>query len=384
MLQTLRALGPTVWLLGVISLLNDTSSELIYPLIPLYLATALAVDSRTLGLIEGVALTASSLLKLFSGVLVDRSRTAKGWVIGGYVLAALSRPLYALAASWPFAFLLRLMDRAGKGLRSSPRDALLAWSVAPQQRGLAFGFHRAMDNAGAVLGPLIAAVLLRLDVPLHDIFLWTAVPGFLTVLLALTLKEPVKDFHAEPFDWRRVKDFPPAFHRYLLAVGLFTLGYPSNMFLLLRAGEIGVPRFEIPLLWATVALSTMLGSTHLSALSDRVGRAPLIAGGWLVYAGFSLALALDHDQVWALWVLFPLFGLYFAATEGPEKALVADLVDKERLGTAFGWFHLVSGLMLLPASLLFGALWDWIGAEAAFGFSALCALAATALLASRR
>lgn len=383
MLQTLRALGPTVWLLGVISLLNDTSSELIYPLIPLYLATALAVDSRTLGLIEGVALTVSSLLKLFSGVLVDRSRTAKGWVIGGYVLAALSRPLYALAASWPFAFLLRLMDRAGKGLRSSPRDALLAWSVAPQQRGLAFGFHRAMDNAGAVLGPLIAAVLLRLDVSLHDIFLWTALPGLLTVLLAVTLKEPAKDFHAEPFNWR-IKDFPPAFRRYLLAVGLFTLGYPSNMFLLLRAGDLGVPRFEIPLLWATVALSTMLGSTHLSALSDRVGRAPLIMGGWLVYAGFSLALALDHDQVWALWVLFPLFGLYFAATEGPEKALVADLVDKNRLGTAFGWFHLVSGLMLLPASLLFGALWDWIGAEAAFGFSALCALAATALLASRR
>ncbi len=184
------ALPATVWLLGLVSLLNDSASELIYPLVPLYLASVLMAGPKALGIIEGIAEATSSLLKLFAGVLADKTASTKPWVVGGYSLAALGRPLLAFAASWPVVLALRFADRVGKGLRSSPRDALLASSVDPAQRGLAFGLHRAMDNAGAVIGPLLATGLLALDVPLRDIFLWTAVPGAIAIVLALCIREP--------------------------------------------------------------------------------------------------------------------------------------------------------------------------------------------------
>lgn len=381
MLKALFALPSTVWLLGLVSFFNDSASELVYPLVPLFLASVLMAGPKALGIIEGIAEATGSLLKLFAGVMADKTRSTKYWVVGGYSLAALGRPLLALAGSWPVVLALRFSDRVGKGLRSSPRDAMLALSVAPHQRGLAFGFHRALDNAGAVVGPLLAAWLLYRGMPIRDILLWTLVPGVMTVALALCIREPHREMplHKPGFSWT-LQGFPPVFKRYLLVLALFTLGNSSNMFLLLRAREMGLAESQVPLLWALASGMAMLFSTPLSALSDRFGRTRLIVGGWAVYGVFYLLLGLNGHNLWLLWPLFAFYGLFMAATEGAEKALVADLAPKELLGTAYGWFNLTAGLMLLPASLLFGWLWQSVAVEAAFAFSAGCALAAALLL----
>jgi MFS family permease len=336
---------------------------------------------RALGIIEGIAEAAGSVLKLFSGVLSDRLGTTKVWVVGGYTLAAVGRPLLALAATWPVVLALRFADRVGKGLRSSPRDAILAMSVKPEQRGLAFGFHRSMDNAGAVVGPLLAAALLAAGMPIRDILLWTLVPGVITVALALSLREPTQQPAPAraPFSWT-MKGFPPVFKRYLLVLALFTLGNSSNMFLLLRAREIGLPEAQVPLLWALVSLMAMLFSTPLSALSDRLGRTRLIVGGWAVYGVFYLLLGFIETSAGWLWPLFAFYGLFIAATEGAEKALVADLAPTDLLGTAYGWFNLTAGIMLLPASLLFGWLWQTYSTATAFSFAAACAVLGAVLL----
>jgi MFS family permease len=381
MLEALLSLPRTVWLLGLVSLFNDSTSELIYPLVPLFLASVLMAGPKALGLIEGIAEATASLLKLFSGVLMDRRGHAKGWVASGYGLAVLSRPLFYLAGSWPIVLALRFADRVGKGLRTSPRDALLAGAVSDDRRGLAFGLHRAMDNAGAVIGPLLAAWLLARGMALREIFLWSAAPGLVTVALALAIREPavMPATKRTPFSWR-VSAFPPTFKRYLLVLALFTLGNSSNMFLLLRAKEVGLAEYQVPLLWALTSAVAMLFSTPLSALSDRLGRTRLILFGWLVYGVFYLAMGLNGFHIHLLWPLFGLYGLFLAATEGAEKALVADLAPREQLGTAYGWFNLTTGIMLLPASLLFGAIYQQIGAQTAFSFSAACALSAAALL----
>lgn len=380
MLTALFRLPRTVWLLGLVSLFNDSASELLYPLVPLYLSSVLMAGPKALGIIEGIAEATSSLLKLFSGVLTDRTRGAKSWVVGGYALAAASRPLMGLAASWPAVLALRFADRVGKGLRTSPRDALLARATHEQQRGLAFGLHRSMDNAGAVIGPLLAAWLLAREVALRDIFLWAALPGLAAVGLALALRDPPAEQQRRPqFDWR-LAGFAPAYKRYLLTLALFTLGNSSNMFLLLRAREIGLPEAQVPLLWALVSAVAMLLSTPLSALSDRLGRKRLIVGGWAVYGLFYLLLGLIDGANWLLWPLFAFYGVFLAATEGAEKALVADLAPRALLGTAYGWFNLTAGLMLMPASLVFGVLWQNLGPTFAFGFSGACALGAGLLL----
>jgi len=371
----------TVWLLGLISLFNDTAGEFVYPLLPLYLSSVLMAGPKALGLVEGTAEALSSLLKLLSGILTDKIRSAKYMVLGGYGLAAVGRPLLALAASWPMVLILRCADRAGKGLRSSPRDALLALTVDESQRGLAFGFHRAMDNTGSVIGPLLAAWLLSLKMPIREMLLWTAISGAITVFLALLIKEPKRDDLEKKtaFSWT-LKGIPPAFTRYLLVLALFTLGNSSNTFLLLRAKDMGMPEYQIPMLWALVAFTAMLFSTHLSALSDRIGRIRLIVSGWAIYGLFYLLLAVNGQVIWLLWLSFAFYGLFMAATEGAERAMVADLAPRSRLGTAYGWFNLTTGIMLLPASVLFGWLWQTINPQAAFGFSAGCALLAALLL----
>jgi len=380
-LRTLFSLPRTVWLLGLVSLFNDSTSELVYPLVPLFLASVLMAGPKALGLIEGIAEATASLLKLFSGVVMDRRGHAKGWVLAGYGLAALSRPLFYVAGSWPMVLVLRFADRVGKGLRTSPRDALLANSVGDDRRGMAFGVHRAMDNAGAVIGPLLAAWLLARGMALREVFLWAIVPGIVTVALALAIKEPPAATHVtrKPFSWK-LAGFPPPFRRYLLMLALFTLGNSSNMFLLLRAKELGLPDYQVPLLWALTSAVAMIFSTPLSALSDRLGRTRLILAGWAVYGLFYLGLGLNGFHTLLLWPLFAFYGLFLAATEGAEKALVADLAPQDRLGTAYGWFNLTAGVMLLPASLIFGLIYQQAGALAAFAFSATCALMAALLL----
>lgn len=380
MIGSLRGLPGTVWVLGAISLLNDAASDLVYPLVPLFLATVLGAGAQALGLIEGVANATAALLKLASGALYDRFPRAKGWLVAGYSLPAVARPLIALAMSTPVLALLRVADRIGKGLRSAPRDALLARSVEPSRRGLAFGVHRSMDHAGAVIGPLTAAGLLAWGMGLREIFLWTLVPGIVCVTLALAVREPAGALSAPgSIDWS-LRAMPPRFRAYLLVLAVFTLSQASNMFLLLRAAQLGVAPAQIPLLWALQSGTAMVLTAPVSALSDRLPRMPLIIGGWVLYGLVFGLLGATAESPAAIALLLVLYGAVLALTEGIEKALVADMVPPERLGTAFGWFHLVGGLMLVPASAGFGWVWEHGGPRMAFALSgSLAVLAALGL-----
>jgi MFS family permease len=371
----------TVWLLGLISLLNDTASEMVYPLLPLFVVTVLGAGPRALGLIEGLAEAVASLLKLVSGAIYDRSRRAKPWVVWGYGIAGLTRPLIAFIALWPALLVLRVLDRIGKGLRSSPRDALLAASAGPQRRGLAFGFHRAMDNLGGVVGPLIATALLAAGLELRTVFFLSIVPAIGVLVMCLWIREPDEPAIAvrAPMHWRW-RELSLAYRRYLVVMALFTLGNASHLFVLLRARELGLSEAQVPLAWAAIGLTAALLLTPLSALSDRIGRKRLIIGGWTIHAAVYLALGVSGMPWLAIWAVLIGHGLFIAATEGAEKALVADLAQQGYAGSTFGWYHLTLGVMLLPGSALFGWLWERVAPMAAFGFGAGCSLVAALLL----
>jgi MFS family permease len=380
-IAAIRRLPRTVWLLGLISLVNDSASDMIYPLVPLYLTSVLMAGPKALGLIEGIAEAVSSLLKLVAGVFADRTSKIKYWVIAGYGIAGLARPLIAFASSWFGVLVCRFADRVGKGLRTAPRDALLVHSVAADQRGLAFGFHRAMDNLGAVIGPLIAAALLALGMPLRQVLFAAIVPALIVIWLSFAIPDPETPpaVKAVRFSWN-LREFPPQFRRYLIVLGLFMLGNSSNMFLLLRAKDLGLSDARVPVLWALVSLVAAVFSTPLSALSDRLDRRTLIIVGWTIYALFYLLFGLMPATTWLLWPMFAGYGLFLAATEGVEKALVADMVPRAQSGTAFGWYNLVVGLLLLPASTVFGWLWATLSPFVAFAFGSGCALLAAILL----
>ncbi len=379
-------LSANVLLLGAVSFFNDAASEMIYPLLPLFLTATLGAGPAAIGMIEGVAESTASFLKLASGYLSDRVRARKRWVAGGYLLANLTRPLIGLASSWFGVLLLRFLDRVGKGLRTSPRDALIAESTPPASWGKAFGFHRAADHAGAVMGPLLATLALTVwHDQLRTIFLLSLIPGLIAVgLLAVGVRD-VQPTAAMPARRKPLhiaaawKEMPPNLRRFTLILFLFTLGNSSDAFLLLKAQQLGVPIALIPMLWMALHLVKMASSLPAGMLSDRLGRKSMIVAGWGIYAltyyGFALA-----DAVWQAWGLFLVYGLYFGLTEGTEKALIADLAPARLRGSAFGLYHLAIGIGALPASLLFGWVWQQFGDPAAFGMGAVFALAAALLL----
>jgi MFS family permease len=368
--------------LGVVSLLTDASSEMIYPLLPAFLTGTLRAGPAFLGLVEGAAEAVASALKIVSGRISDRSARRKPLVVAGYALASAARPLVALATAPVHVLAIRIVDRIGKGVRGAPRDALIAEVTDPRARGRAFGFHRAMDHAGAVVGPLLASALLWLAVDLRTVFALAAVPAALSLaVLVLGVREPPR---ADAARHAPVTGPAPghALWRYLGVLALFTLGNSSDAFLLLRAQQAGVALAALPALWAFHHAIKASASTHGGMLSDRVGTRPAIVAGWMVYAatyaGFALA-----SQAWHAWALFGVYGLFHALTEGAERALVADLAGADARGRAFGYFHAVTGGMLLPASLLTGAVWQWKGPAAALGLgAALAGVAALLLLAA--
>ena len=382
MLQALFNLPRNVWLLGFISLVNDSASEMLYPLVPLYLTSVLGAGSRALGLMEGIAEATASLLKLFSGLLVDKTGKTKPWIVFGYGIAGFGRPLIALATNWLWVLAVRFADRVGKGLRTSPRDTLLAACTETGHRGLAFGLHRAMDNAGAVIGPLAAWGLLAYGLPLRQIFCWALVPAIICLGLSLGLREPkaaTQQVAAPGFNWK-LQGLPPAFKKYLFVAALFTMGNSSNMFLLLRASDLGVQAAYIPLLWTTVSATAMIFSIPLTALSDRLGRTAILTCGYIAYGLFYVGMSLVGHSLPALFALFAFYGLFLGATEGVEKTLVADLAPQGMRGAAFGWFNLTVGFFLLPASVIFGAIYAATTPAWAFLFSAGCSFAAALLL----
>lgn len=371
-------LGRNVIALTVVSFFTDFSSEIIYPLLPVFLTTTLGASAATLGMIEGAAESLASVLKMASGYWSDRVRRRKPLVVAGYVLASAARPLIAVAQSATQVLAIRLTDRIGKGIRSSPRDALIADSVDPQARGRAFGFHRAGDHLGAVAGPLLAFVLLRwTGVSLRQLFWIAAIPAAIAVVaVVVAVREPAHHatIAARP-DLRQ--PLGGRFWSVLGVIVVFTLGNSSDAFLILRANQLGVSVASIPVLWALLHVVKSLSSVPGGALSDRIGRRPLLVSGWLLYAAIYFAFARATEQ-WHGWALFATYGVVFGLTEGTEKALVADLVPAERRGTAYGWYNLAIGIGALPASLLFGVLWDRYGAPTAFSVGASLAIVAAA------
>jgi MFS family permease len=380
-----RRLPRTVLALSLVSLFTDASSEIIYPLLPLFLTATLGASAETLGVIEGAAETTASLLKLVSGWWSDRVARRKPLVVAGYAIASLARPLVAFAQSAGQVLAIRVSDRVGKGIRSSPRDALLADAVAPDQRGRAYGLHRAADNFGAVIGPLIAfSVLHWTSISLRHLFLLAAVPGlFALVALVVGVREEPRAAASVTAAKRGPLlsgGLPTRFWGYLAVLLLFTLGNSSDAFILLRASQLGVSAALLPIIWAMLHVVKSATNTPSGALSDRVGRVPLIVAGWLVFAGVYLAFG-RATATWQAWALFAVYGTYFGLTEGVEKALVADLVPADKRGAGFGWYNLAIGLGALPASIIFGAVWDRYGSARAFELgAALAASAAVALI----
>lgn len=377
-------LPATVIVLGLTSFFTDVGSEMVFPLLPAFVA-GLGASPAFLGLVEGLASATASFLKLASGHLADRTRHPKRLVVAGYALASMVRPLVGLAAAPWHVLAVRVTDRIGKGIRTTPRDAMIAGSVAKADSGRAFGFHAAMDHAGAVVGPLVATLLLAFGLSVRTVFLATIVPGVIAVVLVLLAREPPQVGLAPapvPSSDTDRSPLPGELRRYLGVVALFALGNSSDAFLLLRAQELGLSIASLPLLWSLFHVVKVLASYLGGSWSDRTPRRRVILLGWGVFAVMYVALGVATEP-WHAWVLFVVYGAFDGLTAGPEKALVADLAPASARGRAFGAYHFVVGVAAVPAGLLTGWLWgSWGSKIALVASAAIAAAAALALLAT--
>jgi MFS family permease len=373
----------TVLALGATSFLTDVGSEMIFPLLPVFVAS-LGASATFLGLVEGAADATASLLKLGAGYLSDRIPRKKPLVLFGYGIAALVRPLMAFAIAPWHVLAVRLTDRVGKGVRTAPRDVLISTAVPSEQSGRAFGLHRAMDHAGAVVGPLLATALLGLGWPLRHVFLATLVPGALSLVALQFAREqkrgPETPAPASSSTGAGVA-LPRSFYGYLAIVLLFSLGNSSDAFLLLRARDLGVPVASLPVLWVALHISKLVSSYLGGSWSDRVPRARLIVLGWTIYAGTYLGLGMA-TTAFHVWALFLVYGVYYGMTEPSEKALVKDLAPVAVQGRAFGLYNFVVGASAVPAGLLTGFLWQNVSPRAALAAGAAIAGVASLLLAT--
>ena len=371
--DTRKHLPASVYVIGLVSLFNDFASEMVTPLIPLLLVTVLAAGPLALGFIEGLADTITNLLKLWAGSRSDRSgQRRKPYILFGYALSNLVRPLLGFSSTWIMVLSIRVTDRIGKGLRSAPRDALLADAIPAGMAARGFGLTRALDHSGAVLGALAAAAVLQWGTQRLDLVIaFSAVPGLFAILLVVFgIQEPVQQVRPAPIyapvRWQRLS---PTTQAYLLSIGLFALGRIPETFLLLRGHELHMSVVQLLLLWAALHTVKALTAESAGRLADRIGRRPVLLAGYGIYIlaliGFAFAAS-----AWQLSAFSLLLGLYFGLTEGAERALVRDLAPATERGTAFGWYHMIVGLAAIPAGLLLGGVWAVSGAHAAFLISA--------------
>jgi len=381
-----------VWVLGWVSLATDAATEAVYPLLPFFLTRVLRTSAVSLGIIEGAAEAANSLLKILAGRIADRSRTKRPLVLLGYAVSSFARPFIAVTTTWTQVFGVRVLDRVGKGIRGAPRDAMLAAWTTPTTRGRVYGFHRGMDHAGAIVGPALASLFLFFYPDRYRLlFALTIIPGAIAVALIFLVREPDvgSDFSRIATDTSgqirlkpdptRSSELPQSFTRFMLVLSLFMLGNSTDAFLLLKLTDsAGSVRF-VPLMWAALHVVKASVSMVGGSWSDRAGRRTVIATGWLVYAMVYAGFAVS-TTITALFSWFLVYGLYFGLAEGTEKALIADLAPPERRGFAFGVYNAVTGLGALAASLIFGFVWNAYGTAAAFGLGSALALLATGLL----
>jgi MFS family permease len=385
-----------VWILGWVSLATDAATEAVYPLLPFFLTRVLGASAVSLGIVEGAAEAVNSVLKIVSGRMADRSRSKRPLVLLGYGVSSLARPFIAVTRTWEQVFAVRVLDRIGKGVRGAPRDAMLATWATPETRGKVYGFHRAMDHMGAVIGPALASLfLLFYPGEYRTLFALTIVPGAIAVVLIFFVREERTGTVRTPNEGRsevrtanevvsdprtrNVAPLPREFKLFMLVLSSFTLGNSTDAFLLLKLTDAAGSARLIPLMWAALHLVKAATSLVGGNWSDRIGRRTVIASGWLVYAvvyaGFAMSESLPVLFSW-----FLLYGFYFGFTESTEKALVADLAPSARRGFAFGIYTAVQGLGALAASVLFGVLWSAYGAGVAFVAGAALALVSTGLL----
>jgi MFS family permease len=386
-----RDLPRNVWAVGLTSFFMDVSSEMVINILPLFLANVLGVKTEIIGLIEGIAEATSSLLKIFSGWLSDKLGGRKWIAVAGYSLSAISKPFFYVASTWELVAGVRWADRVGKGIRTAPRDALVADSVNKEMRGLAFGFHRAMDTAGAMLGILIALGLVwalqSTDPDLaantfRTVVLVSLAPAFLAVLSLIIGAKDVAIKGQRALPKFAFKQLGKPFMMFMVIISIFTLGNSSDAFLTLRAQDRGLNIVEILAMLVVFNLVYTLISTPAGSLSDRIGRKRLIIGGWLVYAAIYLGFGLAQSG-WQVFVLYIAYGLYYGMAFGTSNALIADLVPEELRGTAYGTYNFFVGILAFPASLIAGILWQGAGAWGGFGPAAPFLFGATmALLAA--
>jgi MFS family permease len=373
-----------VWYAGVVSLFTDISSEMLVPILPLFITGVLGAPAWVVGLIDGVAEALASIMKAMSGWFSDRIGKRKPLMVWGYGLSNVLKPLMALTAGWGQVLSIRVADRFGKGLRNSPRDALIADSTTPAERGRAFGLHRAMDTIGAAIGPLAAYLILR-RWPEHyrAVFWWAALPGLLALVAIIFIRETGSGKPKEGAVLRNwnlsLNAVPRQLWKFIAVSMLFALGNSADSFLILRTKDLGLAVALVPLAYFTFNMSYALLSYPAGALSDRIGRKPVMVGGFavfaLIYFGFGLA-----TQAWMAWPLFLFYGLYYAGTEGIQKAYLADHAEASQRGTVIGVYNALTGLITLPCNLLAGLLWYQVGPSAPFVLGGVTAALSALLL----
>lgn len=367
-------ISKNVFILGLVSLFNDVASEMIYPIVPIFLTSVLGAPVAVVGLIEGIAESTASILKVFSGWLSDKFHKRKLFVVMGYLFSAISKIIFSLAYSWPFVLFARFIDRFGKGIRTSPRDALIAESSDKSVRGRSFGFHRALDTLGATIGPIIALLALYFfNNNFRLIFFLAFIPALIGVLLLIFVKEQRKENNFSRkfnFNWRNLNS---SFKIFLLISLIFALGNSSDAFLILRSQNLGLSVVSVILVYVLFNFTYAIFSTPAGIISDKIGPKKVLLSGFLLFSVIYLLFGLINNS-FLLWFLFPFYGIYMALTDGVGKAYIASLVPKQTTGTAFGIYQTTVGLCTFFASFIAGLLWTYINISAPFIFGSIMAL----------
>jgi len=373
--------GRNVFAAGLVSFFMDVSSEMIYPLVPLFLSNVLGVNKSLIGLIEGIAESTASLLKVFSGWFSDRIGNRKWFMTIGYGISTFSRPIVALATTWQHVMGSRFMDRFGKGVRTAPRDAIIAESAEKTHLGRAFGFHRSMDTLGAVVGPALAFFLLGIFSNNYRWVFWLSmIPGTIAVLLIIFFikeKKKISMTHSE-MPKLTLKHFDCRFKFFVLITTIFAIGNSSDVFLILRAQQIGIPTLMIPVVYLVFNLIYSLSAIPAGIAADKFGRKRVILLGYVLFAIIYYGFAIARDTT-AIWVLFGFYGLFMGLTEGIQKAFLATIIPPDFKATAFGVYNTAIGLAMFPASLIGGWLWDHVSPSATFYYGSVTAILSTVL-----
>ena len=379
----MKGVGANVIILGLVSLFTDLGSQMVFPLIPLFLTTALGASATVVGLIEGSAETTASLLKVFSGYWSDRIKRRKPFVLAGYGFSSLSKPLFAFAYTWQTVFWIRIVERVGKGIRSAPRDAIIAESCADDVRGKAYGIHRAMDGIGSILGAVLALLLL-ISLGYRNVFLLAGVPSLIAVLLIIFVKEEKKKDSHPLADTKKsirisFKALTPQLKYFTIVATIFALGNFGYAFLMLRALNIGLSDHTAMLLYITFYIIYTIFTIPAGMISDKIGRKPVIGIGYALFGLTSLGLVFVSNLFQIVW-LFVLYGVFYAMIDGVQRAFVVDLSPPDLKATALGTFHTATGLAATPACVIAGLLWDTISPEIAFAYGFVLSIVAAASL----